>query len=442
MKRDLIFEFYSEETSPQQSPFLERSAKLISSADLSRIADKTDLELSWREFISWLGFQALSKSLTRKAASIDQTSLRILSQSIFSIEIGLTKIVKRWSILRKLLYPQESSIYNAYSFVQSCMMLKRSLPAKEAEQLKRRVLSGLLPNGRLADIDLELRIWRPLSRKPNSIVHFGVLGEAGPDFLVSGNGIDIEIEGKCISPETGMPLSYSLISPLMKGFGARLQGRYPGKFVTIEAEVRDTHPTGRAVPAFRTQIEHTYKTGQATVTPELTTKISFRSLSEVTAEFGPIEANSSKLFGKYRRQFGDFGFFTGNESEAVFLNIIPLSPRNTLKKMMRIISEASEQFSKTRPAILWLHLLGMPDHQSEGDDEGMLDMLDRLLDHAFSHKRDYISIVVFSSDTRLIDRRAFGKSKLIRTADGKNHKRFYANPNARFPLTNTQSASE
>ncbi|WP_454651465.1 hypothetical protein [Bradyrhizobium liaoningense] len=432
----MFFEFYSEETAPQQPPVLGKPASFVSPADLSRIASKTDLELSWREFVSWLTFKELSRSLARKAASIDQTSLRLLSESIFSIEVGLTKIVKRWSVLRKLSYPQDSCVYNAYSFVQTCMMLKRSLPAKEAEQLKRRVLSGLLPNGRLADIDLELRIWWPLSREPSSIVHFGVLGEAGPDFLVSGNGSDIEIEGKCISPETGMPLSYSLISPLMKGFGDGLQGRYPDTFVTIEAEVRDTHPTGRAVPAFRTQIERTYSTGQDIVTPELTTRISFRSLSEVTAEFGPIEHNSSKLFGKYRRQFGDFGFFTGDQSEGVFLNIIPLSPRRTLKKMMRIISDAGEQFSKTRPAILWLHLLGLPDHQSEGNDEGMLDMIDRLLDHAFSRKRDYISIVVFSSDTRLVNKHTFGTSKLIRGADGRNHKRFYANPNARFPLTN------
>ena len=108
--------------------------------------------------------------------------------------------------------------------------------------------------------------------------------------------------------------------------------------------------------------------------------------------------------------------------------------------MMRIVSDAGEQFSKTRPAILWLHLLGMPDAQSESDDDGMLDMMDRLLDHAFSSKRDHISIVVFSSDTRLIDRRTLGQSRLVRAADGKNHKRFYANPNAKFQLTDAKSA--
>jgi hypothetical protein len=65
----------------------------------------------------------------------------------------------------------------------------------------------------------------------------------------------------------------------------------------------------------------------------------------------------------------------------------------------------------------------------------MLDMFDRLLDHSFSRRRDHISIVVFSSDMRLTNRKAAGNLKLVRAADGKNHKRFYANPNARFPLT-------
>jgi hypothetical protein len=66
--------------------------------------------------------------------------------------------------------------------------------------------------------------------------------------------------------------------------------------------------------------------------------------------------------------------------------------------------------------------------------EDMIELFDRLLGHAFRPKRDHISMVIFSSDTRLIDRKAFGHSKLVRAADGKNHKRFYANPSARFPL--------
>lgn len=437
MKRKEIFESYSREWPPRRPELFDKKESLVSVDDIHRIASKPDLDRSWREFLSWIGFSELSKCLERKASSIDQTFLKLLSESIFSIEIGLCKIVKRWSTLRKLPYPKDSSVYNAYSFVQTCIALKRTLSQREAEQLRARVVAGLLPSGRLTDLDLELTIWRSLSGSRDSISHFGVLGEPGPDFLVSSRGFDIEIEGKCISPETGMPLSYGLVSPLMRSISGRPRTRYPGQFVTIEAEVRDTHPTGRAVPAFRSQIEKTYELGQDIVTPELTTKISFRPLVEVTAEFGSIEQNSSAVFGKYRRQYGDFGFFTGHQNECLFLNLIPLSPRTTLKKIMRIISDAGEQFSKTRPAILWLHLLSMPDSQSASDDEDMLNVMDRLLDHAFSRKRDHISIVVFSSDTRLVDRRALGQSKLIRAADGTNHKRFYANPTARFPLTSS-----
>jgi len=162
-----------------------------------------------------------------------------------------------------------------------------------------------------------------------------------------------------------------------------------------------------------------------------------RPLTDVIGEFGPIQDNSSKVFGKYRRQYGDFGFFTGDHNECVFLNLIPLAPRKTLRKMMKIISDAGEQFSRARPAILWLHLLGMPDWQSESDDGAMLDMLDRLLDHAFSPKRDHISIAVFSSDMRLVDRKAHGETKLVRAADGRNHKRVYAKSKCKVPTDTT-----
>jgi hypothetical protein len=435
MKRGDIFESFSEEWPPSHLEFFDKTNGYVEAKDIPRIVIKSDIEQSWKEFVRWIGFSELSIFLKRKAASIDQTSLRIISESIFSIEIGLLKIFKRWSAIKKPIYPKDSNIYSAYSFVLDCMALKRTLSPREAEQLRSRVVGGLLPSGRLADLDLELQIWRSLSSAPETISHFGVLGEPGPDFLVSGSKFDIEIEGKCISPETGMPLSYGLVSSLMKGVSGHLSGRYPGQFVTIEAEVTDTHSTGRAIPTLKGQIQQTYKSALDITTPELTTKISFRSLNEVVREFGPIQDNSSRVFGKYRRQYGDFGLFTGDQNECVFLNIIPLAPRKTLKKMMRIISEAGNQFSKTRPAILWLHLLGMPDWQSEANDEEMLEILNSLLDHAFSRNRDHISMVIFSSDMRAVDRRAFGETKFIRAIDGKNHKRVYANPNARFPLT-------
>jgi hypothetical protein len=227
MRRNKIFEAFSEEWPPQRVDLSADAAKFVSAEDIARIANKSDLEQSWREFVSWIGFSELSRCLARKSTSIDRTSLRLLSENIFSIEIGLIEIAKRWSTLRKLRYPKNSSIYNAYSFVHTCITLARSLPPKNAGQLRARVIAGLLPSGRLADLDLELRIWHLFSHDADSVTHFGVLGEPGPDFIVSGAGNDIEIEAKCISPETGMPLSYGLISPLMKSVSECLRGDTP-----------------------------------------------------------------------------------------------------------------------------------------------------------------------------------------------------------------------
>jgi hypothetical protein len=133
MKRKQIFEAFSEEWPPPQSGLFDGSPNFVEVGDIPRIVSKTDLERSWKEFVSWIGFSELVGALKRKAASIDQSSLRIISESIFSIEIGLLKIIRRWSTLRKLSYPKDSSSYNAYSFIQSCMVLKRALSAKECE---------------------------------------------------------------------------------------------------------------------------------------------------------------------------------------------------------------------------------------------------------------------------------------------------------------------
>jgi hypothetical protein len=432
---DDLFEFYIQDGKAKPTDFFSpENIRDVGPSDLYRTATKSDLERSWKDFVCWIGYSELVNSLNKKILSIDHTSLRLIAQSIFSIEIGLSNIIKRWSTLRRLSYPSDICIYNAYSFIQSCTLLKRSLTSEDADQLKRRIISCLLPSGRLADFDLELRIWQTLSRSPENTIRHGFLGAPGADFIVNAQGIEVEIEAKCISPEIGTPLSYAMVSSLLRDVHKSLKKKYPGFFVVIEAEVTKTHPTSNSAPAFKAQIEKTYDSGESIVSPDLKTTISFRSIDEIAAEIGHADGDFSHLFGKYRRQYGDFGLFTGNETECVFLNLIPLSKPKTLKKMMRIISEAGDQFSKMRPSILWLDLLGLPEAQNKSDDEDMLNFFDRLLDHAFRPRRDHISIVVLSSDNRMITRKTFGKSKSFRAADSTRHKRFYANPNAKFPL--------
>lgn len=439
MRKKFIVENYTTDW-PPAPPISSANAPLLQTDDISRIRTKTDLEKSWREFIRWIGFSELIKCMKRKELSIDQGSLRLVANNIYSVEIGLSNILRRWSAFRKLAYPKDSSVYNAYSFIQTCIELRRELTEAEAAKLRSRIVANLLPAGRISDIDLELQAWRSLRSDGKGISHFGVLGDPGPDFLINRGGQEIEIECKCISPEIGMPLSYGLVSSVLHSSSESLKGRYPGKFVYLQVEITKSHPNLKFAKLFKDQIIATYLSGQNIVTDDIVTNINFRPLSEIIDKFRPVETNTQAIFSEYRRQHGDFGLFTGDDSECVFLNLIPLTNRRTLKRTMAIISDACEQFSKTRPSILWLHLLAMPDTQSNSEDEGMIDFFDRLLGHAFeSRKREHLSLVIFSSDTRLHQGKTLGIGKAIRLANGKNHKRFYQNPNARFPLFDTVS---
>jgi hypothetical protein len=144
-----IIEKLSIEWPPKPPSFFGIETNLVEIEDVPRIISKSDLEGGWKEFIGWVGFSELSKSIKRKELSLNQTSLRLFAEDIFSIEIGLSKILKRWSTFRRLLYPKDSSIYNAYSFVQTCIALKKELSEIDADRLRSRVIGNLLPSGRI-----------------------------------------------------------------------------------------------------------------------------------------------------------------------------------------------------------------------------------------------------------------------------------------------------
>jgi hypothetical protein len=160
-----IIQRFSTEWPPEVPPLFGKEANLVGIGDIPRILSKSDLERSWKEFVGWIGFSELVKSVKRKELSINQTSLRLLAEEIFSIEIGLSRILKRWSTFRRLLYPKDSSIYNAYSFVQTCMALKKELQEIEADNLRKRVIGNLLPSGRLLTALLEAATTTPHSNR-------------------------------------------------------------------------------------------------------------------------------------------------------------------------------------------------------------------------------------------------------------------------------------
>jgi hypothetical protein len=199
---------------------------------------RSSAENSWKEFIEWIGFSTLLESLERKHRSLnDWAAFKEIAPRLFSIEYGLNSTLRKWRPTRKLWYPKEKPIYDAYSFVTACIQVKRQLSEDQTRIFRRRVISEILPNGRLCHLDHEFRTAQSLVEFGWNITHFGFCGDPGPDFIAERRGIEVEIESKCLSPEIGLGASYEFAARLMARLSHELKSQHPLCLTKIQIEL-------------------------------------------------------------------------------------------------------------------------------------------------------------------------------------------------------------
>jgi hypothetical protein len=151
--------------------------------ELKNKITRSDIERSWDQFVIRLGYSNLTDALRRKSASFDDMMSLEATQKLFSIEIGLSQILKRWKITRKLAFPNTKEMSDAYFFATSCVEIWEQLNAVKAPIFRSRVLSELLPSGRACFLDHEFRIAKTLCEFGWHITHAGFCGEPGVDLL-------------------------------------------------------------------------------------------------------------------------------------------------------------------------------------------------------------------------------------------------------------------
>ena len=206
---------------------------------------RTSAENSWKEFIEWIGFSTLRESLNRKHKSLeDWAAFKDMAPRLFSIEYGLQSVLRKWRSTRKLWYPKEKPVYDAYAFVSSCIEIKKHLTHEQARVFRRGIISEILPNGRLCHLDHEFRTAQSLTEFGWNITHFGFCGDPGPDFVAKRGEIEVEIESKCLSPEIGLGVSYDFAARLMARLNRELQSRHTNSFTTIRIKSNGSSQPG------------------------------------------------------------------------------------------------------------------------------------------------------------------------------------------------------
>jgi hypothetical protein len=357
---------------------------------------RTSAESSWKEFVEWIGFATLLEALQRKHRSLDDwAAFKEIAPRLFSIEHGLNSALRKWRATRKLWYPKDKAAYDAYSFVTACVQIKRQLSENQARVFRRRVISEILPNGRLCHLDHEFRTFRNLVEFGWNITHFGFCGDPGPDFIAERAGVQVEVESKCLSPEIGLGVSYELAARLMSRLSRELRPRYPLCLTTIRIELVGPSQDAGGVDVIKRHVLESYTRMEDFRSESLRIEVKTSSLERFFARFPETQSEEwlRTTFNAIRTREGDYGYFIRQNEELIFCNLIPVRPNQQVKKIMKLISTTCErQFSKRRPALLWLHLQGLEPGQIDSSPHWANDLFRTLARHAFtSERRSHVS---------------------------------------------------
>jgi hypothetical protein len=105
-----------------------------------------------------------------------------------------------------------------------------------------------------------------------------------------------------------------------------------------------------------------------------------------------------------------------------------------VKKIIKLVGTTCErQFSKKRPALLWLHLQGLQPKQIDRESEASRDFFERFAQHAFASKRrEHMCSIIFSSDTEIEHQRIPLNGKKQRYLGAEGRLRGFDNLRCRF----------
>ena len=359
-----------------------------------------------------------------------------MAPRLFSIEYGLQSVLRKWRSTRKLWYPKEKPVYDAYAFVSSCIEIKKHLTHEQARVFRRRIISEILPNGRLCHLDHEFRTAQSLTEFGWNITHFGFCGDPGPDFVAKRGEIEVEIESKCLSPEIGLGVSYDFAARLMARLNLELQSRHTNSFTTIRIKINGSSQPGGGIDGVKSQILETYKAGHHFSSETLSIEIETTPLEEFFSRFPNFQSEDwlQRTFSEIRTQKGDFGYFIRRSEELIFCNLVSMRTNQQAKKIMKLVSTTCErQFSKRRPALLWLHLQGLAPGQIDSNPEWASAFFQMLARHAFTNnRRDHLASLVFTSDADLDHQSVLYRGRDRRRASAAGHLKGYDNKRCRF----------
>ena len=222
----------------------------------------------------------------------------------------------------------------------------------------------------------------------------------------------------------------------MSRLSRELRPRNPRCLTILRIELPGQSQDAGGVEAIKRHVLESYDRMENFRSEALRVDVETSSLDEFFSRFPNVQGDTwlQTTFKSIRTREGDYGYFVRRSEELVFCNLIPMRPNQQAKKIMRLISTTCErQFSKRRPALLWLHLQGLEPSQIDSAPNWADSYFKMLARHAFTNdRRNHVSSLVFTSDSDLDHQHVNFRGKGRRQVSGAGRLRGYDNQRCRF----------
>ncbi len=385
---------------PPEPLFKSTQPLIISTKDFPRELQAFTLLLGYEKIIGYLN------RLDQKMKSIRSAS-DVLRRR-YSFLTTLQSIYARIRHSRKINF-SEPEVHRAAGIVAAINAAAASLDGSALNEFKSRLLEAMKPDSDFRHIEHELRCFVHLRQNGFSTFFADLQNIGRYDFLCAKNGIQIEIECKTISDSIGSSISTDNSLSYFEAFlnllpknrqkiesgviNMVLDAKHHLDPISIASIISDYLTNAAPNQKRYNDVELSFE-----VKPRWSTLISNGNRFELSIELAAVQEQNNSHTA-----------IAVDDGRVVLFNLHSRKRGRPIRSIIDVCKQASTQFSGSRPAIVWLHFLGLTEHEfgllAQQSKESRQSPFNMISNYIFrSESRRHLKKLFFSADTDFVQR--------------------------------------
>jgi hypothetical protein len=307
----------------------------------------------------------------------------------------------------------EQRAVRAATFIAATNRARATMSDLAAVRLRKMIIDNLKPDRDIRQIEHEFRAYVHLRQKFGNVKFVDLEGAGRFDLLCVSDGVEVEVECKTVSEDTGNPIKNEMVVNLSQMFLNVMHNRLPvDQSGIFSLEFKGEPGASKAIlQEFKTAMSSQF-VGQVDC-QNATIDFSPRPTWTRAAETMTAEALQNLL--RNDPDVGDSHCFT-KVAGKMFALALKTSKTNTLaQRAVRTLKDAADQLSGTKCSLVWLHFVGFAEQElrnlaefsMNGEGGGLNAIVADAISPGASHKdRYHVNRVRFTGEPAGLEQRS------------------------------------